>query len=142
MQVLSYEILAEASKPLSETLGITANAAAIAAAISSFAPLVVAWLTKKQASDAVKAVINLLAVAVASVIALIWNGSPDGTPVTWQVVAATFMSALIASIVAYKGVWKPLTITGKIATATRNFGFGKPTPTVLETARPADGSSE
>jgi uncharacterized membrane protein YoaK (UPF0700 family) len=142
MRVISYEILAEASKPLSETLGITANAAAIAAAISSFVPLLVAWITKKEASDAVKAVINLLAVAAASAIALFWNGSPDGQPVTWQMILTTFMSALIASIVAYKGIWKPLTVTGKIASATPNFGVGTPVPSVIETARPADGKSE
>ena len=139
MQVISYEVLAQ---PKSETVGVTAHAAAITAAISSFAPLVVAWLTKKQASDAVKAAINLLAVAVAAVIALIWNGSADGKPLTWQTVVATFVSALVASIVAYKGVWKPFTVTGKIASATPNFGVGTPTPTVIETARPADGSSE
>jgi hypothetical protein len=100
--VLSYEILPVAQSP-SQVLGITANAATIAAAISTFAPLVVAWITKKEASDRVKAVINLLAVAVATAIALVWNGSPDGTPLTWQTVLMTFGSALVASIVAYKG---------------------------------------
>lgn len=141
--VLSYEILPVAQPP-SEVLGITANSATIAAAISTFAPLVVAWITKKQASDRVKAIINLLAVAVATVIALIWNGNPDGTPLTWQSIAMTFGSALVASIVAYKGVWKPLLVTNKIADNTANFGVGTPVPTVIETARPGDvgGTSE
>jgi uncharacterized membrane protein YoaK (UPF0700 family) len=141
--VLSYEILPVAQSP-SQVLGITANAATIAAAISTFAPLVVAWITKKEASDRVKAVINLLAVAVATAIALVWNGSPDGTPLTWQTVLMTFGSALVASIVAYKGVWKPLLVTNKIADASANFGVGTPVPTVIETARPGDvgGTSE
>lgn len=141
--VLSYEILPVAQPP-SQVLGITANAATIAAAISTFAPLVVAWITKKEASDRVKAIINLLAVAVATVIALVWNGNPDGTPLTWQTVLGTFGAALVASIVAYKGVWKPLLVTNKIADASANFGVGTPVPTVIETARPGDvgGTSE
>jgi uncharacterized membrane protein YoaK (UPF0700 family) len=141
MQVISYTVLAEGSAPLSQQLGVAVDSASIAAAISAFAPIIVAWVTKKQASDRVKAVINLLAVALASVIALIWNGSPDGTPLTWQRVVSTFVAGLVASVVAYKGVWKPLLVTNKVADATANFGVGVPVPTVVETARPADGGT-
>ena len=137
MQVLSYTVLADGWLP--GQLGGFVDTATIAAGISSFAPIVVAWITKKQASDRVKAVINLLAVAVASVIALIINGTNDGSPLSWQLIVSTFIAGLIASISAFKGVWKPLGITGSVANASQDFGVGKPVPAVLETARPADG---
>jgi RsiW-degrading membrane proteinase PrsW (M82 family) len=141
MQVLSYQVLAE-NGGLSQYLGGAVDTATIAAGISAFAPVVVAWITKKQASDRVKAIINLLAVAVASVIALVWNGTNDGSPITWQLVASTFMAGLVASIVAYKGVWKPLQVTPAIANASANFGVGTPVPAVIETARPGNGGSD
>ena len=136
MQVLSYTILAqEVNVPEAVR---TLDTATIAGAIAVFVPVVVAFITKREASDRVKAVTNLVAVALASVIALFLNGG-NGQPITWQVVSSTFVTALITSVVALKGVWKPLLVTPKIAAATEHFGLGKPVPTVIETARPADG---
>lgn len=138
MKVLSYEVLAaEASTP--SQFGDLVDTAAVAGAISFFVPIVVAFITKKEASDRVKAVTNLVSVAVASVIALLWGGN-NGEPITWQLVASTFLTGLISSVVALKGAWKPLLVTPKIAEATASFGVGTPTPTVIETARPASGS--
>jgi len=135
MQVLSYTILAEEAPSLPE-LGHSVDTAMLAAAISAFVPIVVAFITKREASDRLKAVVNLLSVAVASVVALFLNGN-NSQPITWQLVASTFFTGLVASIAAFKAVWKPLQVTPKIATATENFGLGKPVPTVIETARPA-----
>lgn len=117
------------------------DVATLAGGISVFVPLVVAFITKKQASDRVKAGTNLVAVGVASVVALYINGN-NGQPVTWQLVASTFMTGLITSIVAYKAGWKPLKVSGSIAEATRSFGVGKPVPAVTETARPGSGVQE
>ena len=137
MQVLAVEVLG-GDGWIAQQLGGVVDTATLAAGISSFAPIVVAWVTKRQASDRVKAVINLLAVALASVAALLINGT-DGVPMSWQLVVSTFMSGLITSIVAYKGVWKPLKVTPAIAAATQNFGVGKPVPAVTETSRPGNG---
>lgn len=137
MLVLGYQVLADGSAPLSQYLGGAVDTATIAAAISAFIPIAVAFVTKQKASDAVKAIANLLGVALAAVVALYVNGSD--VPVTWQVVASTFIAGLITSITAYKGAWKPLLIAPKIAAATKNFGIGTPVPAVTETARPASG---
>lgn len=138
MKVLSFEVLAEAAPSL-PSLGNLADAATIAAGISFFVPIVVAFITKKQASDRVKAVVNLLAVAVASVIALFINGNA-GQPITLQLVITTFVAGLTASIVAFKAAWKPLKVTTAAANAAPNSGIGTPVPTVIETARPGDGA--
>lgn len=105
------------------------DVATLAGGISAFAPVVVAFITKKEASDRVKATINLFAVGVAAVIALFVNGN-DGKPITWQLVAATFMTGLISSMVAYKAGWKPIGVTPAIANATKYVGFGSPTARV------------
>lgn len=114
------------------------DVATLAGAISAFVPIAVAFITKKEASDRVKAIVNLLAVAAASVIALFVNGN-NGEPITWSLVAATFMTGLVTSIVAYKAGWKPVGVTPAIANATRNLGFGTPTPRVAHFDRPANG---
>jgi RsiW-degrading membrane proteinase PrsW (M82 family) len=139
VKVIGFEVLAEPS--IGAQIPEFIDIATLAGGISVFVPLVVAFITKRQASDRVKAVTNLLAVAVASVVALFVNGNAGG-PVTWQVIAATFMIGLVSSIVAYKAGWKPVGLAPALANATSNFGIGTPVPSVVETTRPATGVQE
>lgn len=120
MKVLGLEVLAD--QGIGALSGQFVDVATLAGAISVFAPLVVAFITKKEASDRVKSVVNLLAVAVASVVALFLNNK--GEPITWQLIGATFMTGLVSSIVAYKAGWKPIGVTPAIANATQYVGVG------------------
>lgn len=120
MKVLGLEVLAEPS--MGALAGQFIDVATLAGAISVFVPLVVAFITKKEASDRVKSVVNLLAVAVASVVALFFNS--EGEPITWQLIGATFMTGLVSSIVAYKAGWKPIGVAPAIANATEYVGVG------------------
>lgn len=135
MRILSYEVLADGVTGTLPQMGALIDTAALASGISLVVPLIVAFITKREASDRVKSVINLLSVAVASAIAFILRGG-DGQPVTWKSVLAVFVAALTTSIVAYKAAWKPLNTTKAIADATPRFGVGTPVPAVAETERP------
>jgi uncharacterized membrane protein (DUF441 family) len=85
----------------------------LALLIGVFIPVLVAAITKKYSAPWVKSVTNLVAVGVGAVVALLLQ---DGTDVTfWQVVNA-LIATYIASIAAYKGLWKPLNV-GNIAPA-------------------------
>lgn len=139
MKVLSFTVLADQVAPSLPALGDMLNTATIAAGISFFVPIVVAFITKREASDRVKAVINLIAVALASVIALFLTGN-DGQPITLALVVSTFIAGLTSSIVAFKAAWKPLKVTSAAANAAPNTGIGTPVPSVIETARPGDGA--
>lgn len=138
MEVLSYTVLAADAPSQLPQLGELVDTATIAGAISFFVPILVAFITKREASDRVKAVINLLAVAVASVIGLYLGGN-NGQPITWQLVAGTFIAALTSSIVAFKAAWKQLKVTTAAANAAPDKGIGTPVTSVIETARPGDG---
>lgn len=100
------------------------------AIIASLAvPLLVNLVSKKSASDGLKAVLNIVGSALVSALALWVN--PTDQPVTIWLFVNTFLAALVASFVAYKAVWKPTGISGTVAEKTANVGFGSP-PT-LET---------
>lgn len=135
MLVLGLQVLAEGEAVLPAPQIV--DTAALAAAISFFVPIVVSIFTKKEASDGVKAVVNILAVALATAVSLYVNAGD--TTVTVQLALATFVAALLTSLGAYKGVYKPLLIAQKLADITKYFGFGKPVPAVAETARPGNG---
>lgn len=107
----------------------------IAVIISFFIPLLVSVLAKKTASDGLKAVINLVATAIASAVAL-WLNPHDG-PITWALALNTFFFSLAASLVSYKGVLKPTGIAGSVANATAGFGLGSP-PTLETSSKGAE----
>lgn len=96
----------------------------LAMLVSLFVPLLVNFLSKKTASDGLKALINIVAVGVVSVLSLWIN--PSDQPVTLWLAVNTFIGSLIASFVAYKGIWKPTGVSGTIAEKTANVGFGSP----------------
>jgi peptidoglycan/LPS O-acetylase OafA/YrhL len=94
---------------------------AVAGIISFFIPLVVSLVTKKEASNGVKAAAAAVGSVAAAVLALWW--APDHDPITWQLVVATVLFALITQISAYKAVWQH-GVTPAIENATQNFGVG------------------
>lgn len=120
MQLLSNLVVTQDG----EVVGTYLDTALIANLISIFIPLLVNLITKRSASDGLKTVVNIVAVALNSVV-LLWV-NPSGTPITWQLCVNVFLTSLIASFVAYKGVWKPTGVSGSIAASTGNFGLGSP----------------
>lgn len=97
---------------------------------SALVPLLVNFITKQSASDGLRSVVNIVATAVLTVLALWVN--PSDQPVTLWLVVNTFLFALITSFSAYKGVWKPTGVSGSVTAATPNFGIGS--PPAVETA--------
>lgn len=91
---------------------------------SALVPLLVNFITKKSASDGLKSVVNIVAVAVVTVLAVI--ADPADQQVTWALLANTFLFSLVTSFAAYKGVWKPTGVAGTIADRTANVGVGSP----------------
>lgn len=120
MLLLGQAILAESEKVAQNSL--TFDAATVASAISFFVPLVVSLITKREASATVKALANILGVAVAAVVSLYL--SKDGVPVTLQTAVFTFVSALVASLAAYQGVWKPLGAKRAVENIAPDSGIG------------------
>lgn len=98
------------------------DTAAIAALVSLFIPLLVSLVTKRTAADSVKALVNMAAVALTAVIALAVN--PGLGEVTLTLIINTLVISLVASITAYKGVWKPTGVTDAIEDKTANVGIG------------------
>lgn len=106
---------------LEELVGI--DAGTTARLLGLFVPLVVAFITKKFASQGLKGFLNLVVSAVVgSTVYLVaedggydWTGFVNGT-----------LDTFIASIIAYYGFLKPSGIAGSVANATKNFGLGQP----------------
>lgn len=107
----------------------------IASLAALFIPLLVNLLTKHSASDGMRAIVNIVAVALDSTLVL-WT-NPTGVPVTWYVIGNTFLAALISSFTAYKAVWKPTGVSGSVTNATKNFGVGSP-PTLQTDSKGAE----
>lgn len=118
-----------------QVVATTIDTVLVATLVSLFIPLVVNFLTKQTASDGLRAVINIVGVAVVSVLALWIN--PSGASITWQLCVNTFLSSLVVSFAAYKGVWKPTGVAGSITASTPNFGLGSP-PTVQTESKGAE----
>jgi hypothetical protein len=94
---------------------------------SALVPLLVNLITKQTASDGLRAVANIVATAVLTVLALWIN--PGSQPITVWLALNTFLFSLGTSFTAYKGVWKPTGVSGSITAKTPNLGLGSP-PTV------------
>lgn len=85
-------------------------------------PLLVAIVTRADAPPAVKAVVNGLLAAVAAWVATVI----PGTPIDLKSALVTIGIAWGTSIASYFGLWKPSGVTDAVASATSNFGVGKP----------------
>lgn len=114
---------------------------AIATVISFFIPLLVSLITKRTASDGLKAAINVLATALVAVAALWMVPSPE-VQITVVLVVNTFLSSLVASLVAYKGVWKPTGVTATIEEKSARFGVGSPPTVQTEEGEAAEANEE
>lgn len=100
----------------------TLDMSAVAGAIAFFVPLLVSIITKRDASDGVKAAAAVAGAVAAAVIAL-WT-NPGGGPITTSLVINTILVALVTQIAAYKSVWQH-SVSPVLANATANFGLGK-----------------
>lgn len=90
---------------------------------SALMPIVVSFLTKRAASDALKSVINIVATAAMAVLALWIN--PGDVEVTTKLIINTFILSFVTSLTAYKGLWKPLGVTDRVESKTATFGLGR-----------------
>lgn len=94
----------------------------IAILASLLVPLAVSFFTKRTASDAVKAVVNIAGSALVSALAILIN--PSDQPVTVWLFVNTFLAALVSSFVAYKAIWKPTGVSAAVADTKPEFGLG------------------
>lgn len=109
-----------------EAAAVPLDTVTIAALVSFFVPLLVSAITKRTASDGLKSVVNVVATAVVAVVALFTVPLPDGVTLSWTLIANTFLGSIMASLVGYKGVWKPTGITTTIEAKTANVGLSSP----------------
>lgn len=97
-------------------------------------PLLVALITKRWASQGLKAILNLVLAAVSGAIApvLAGNGGPDSIGELFNLILNSF----ITSIVVYYGLYKPTGVSAAFADATARVGLGSNdrgfTPTAAE----------
>lgn len=87
-------------------------------------PLLVGLLTKVNAADGLKAVLNALLSALAGVLAAFTQtglAEPD-----LKTVVVSVLSTWVVSVATYYGVWKPTGVAGTVAAKTPRFGFGSP----------------
>jgi hypothetical protein len=104
----------------------------VARLLGILVPILVALLTKRFASPALKAILNLVLSAVAGVVAPLLTG--DTLPSSFSALFTGILNAFVISIIAYYGVLKPTGVTGAIAGATENFGVGSDPRTPEEIA--------
>lgn len=86
-----------------------------------FVPVLVALLTKLNASKTVKIVTNAGLSAIAGYLSTLMPGQS----VSWKDAAITISIAWAISTCSYLGLWKHSGITDQIAEVTPNFGLGK-----------------
>ncbi len=96
---------------------------------SVLVPLVVGLVTKRTASDGLKAALGILGSVIVTVLAFVVD--PGNTVVNWITVTNVFITSLVSQLTAYLAVYKPLGVAGTVAAKTGGFGLGSP-PT-LET---------
>lgn len=84
-------------------------------------PLAVSLVVKSRASSTVKALANA---ALAAVAGAITTALGVGGTIDWQTYAIDIMSAFLASVAAYHGLWSPTNTTTKINALTGDFGVG------------------
>lgn len=109
---------------LAQTSEVQLNTVAIATLVSLFIPALVSLVTKRSASSGVKAIVNIIAVGLTSIIAL-WM-IPGASSISLALIVNTFILSLVTSVTAYKGFWKPTGLTESIAAKTPDIGIGSP----------------
>lgn len=91
----------------------------LALLIGIFVPILVAFFVHPTAPSWVKTFVNLVATVVLAIVA-IW--SQNNGHVTGWLVVNTIIVTLVASLSAYRGVWKPLNVQAWTAPS---VGVGK-----------------
>lgn len=114
-----------------EAVAVPLDTVAIATLVSFFIPLLVSLAANRTASNGLKAVLNVVGTALVAVVALWMVPLPEGVVMSWTLIINTFIAAIVSSVVAYKGVWKPTGVTATIEAKTANVGVGS--PPVMET---------
>lgn len=98
------------------------DAATASRALGLLIPLLVALLTKRVASSRTKAVLNIVASALAGSAAYL-VAADGGYDVEGFVNAA--LNTIIVSVATYYGLYKPTGITDTVQNKTANFGIGR-----------------
>lgn len=93
-------------------------------------PLLVGFVTKKVASQGLKAVLNALLSALAGAASIAIAAS--GHIVVGEVITS-MITTFIASTAVYYGVWKPTGVAGTVADVAPKFGLGTPPLPDMET---------
>jgi hypothetical protein len=94
----------------------------VARLLGVLVPLIVALITKRFASSAVKSIANVVLSALAGVVAPVIAG--DKVPNSIGELFNAILNAFIVSIVAYYGLFKPTGATAAVASGTAGFGIG------------------
>ena len=88
-------------------------------------PLIVGVLTKINASDGLKAVVNALLSALAGALAT-FTQTGLTSDVDWKTLVISILSVWVVSVATYYGIWKPTGVAGTVNVKTGNFGIGSP----------------
>ena len=97
------------------------NAVEFARVLGLLVPLAVAFITRSNATPAVKSVTNVILSALAGVTAHLIgaNGGWD-----WNGFFNAWFNAFVVGIVAYYGAYRPMGIAPAVAARTNAFGIG------------------
>jgi hypothetical protein len=106
---------------------------------SVLVPVVVQVVTKRTASEGLRALLGVLGAAVVTTLAFVVD--PGNTVVNWVTVVNVFIASLVTVVGSYLAVYKPFGIAGYIADKTGNFGVGSP-PTVQFEEKGAEDAGE
>jgi hypothetical protein len=112
------------------------DAATTAKLIGAFLPLLVAVITKRYATQAVKGVANFVLSTITGSIGYLVGA--DGAYDIRGFINAAF-NTLVVSAAAYYVVWRPTGAAGSVAVATENFGIGKPALTTKDVGKEDPG---
>lgn len=102
-------------------------------------PLLVGLVTKKVASQGLKAVLNALLSTLAGAVSVAIAAS--GTIVVGEVITS-MITTFIASTALYYGVWKPTGVAGTVADIAPERGLGSPPLPDMETEDVGEESVE
>ena len=103
------------------TVVTISTASQIAALIGLLIPLAVSLLAKYNAPNSVRAVLNLVLSAAASVLGLLVSPAGD---LDWKAFLGAWLAAVVASVSSYYAAWKPFNTADALGAATADFGFG------------------
>jgi hypothetical protein len=106
-----------------QTDWLSAEATNVVRLLGLLIPLLTALLTKKLASQGLKAVVTLISSVLLGSIAYLVaaDGGYD-----WEGFVNAFINAFLPAIAAYYGLWKPTGVAGTVANKTARFGVGSP----------------